>query len=205
MSDDIHADLVALAGSGQEIVLADPAWKFASNSKAKPGRNAERHYRTMPLAEIEALPVRDVVADNALLFLWITSPLLAVGAHLPIMRAWGFKPSAVAFTWVKAKRSLPWHAKIGPADLHLGQGLTTRKNTETVLLGQRGRSLRVHRGVQEVILAPVREHSRKPDLAYQRILQYVGPDRRMLEMFARESRFGFHALGDEATKFDEAA
>lgn len=205
MSDDIHADLLGLAGGDFNVVLADPAWTFKGNSAAKPGRNAARHYPVMTLAEIEALPVRDVVAKEAALFLWITTPLLVIGAHIPIMKAWGFTPTATAFTWVKLRRGHPWHHKIGAEDLHLGQGLTTRKNTEVIVLGKRGRSLRVDAGVQEVILAPVREHSRKPDESYRRINRYVGEGRRKLELFSREDRFGFHGLGNQAGMFNVAA
>lgn len=65
-------------------IVADPPWSFKSNSKARPGRNAMRHYETMSLEEIEALPVKDLAADNCALFLWITSPFLAIGAHIAI-------------------------------------------------------------------------------------------------------------------------
>jgi N6-adenosine-specific RNA methylase IME4 len=67
-------------------------------------------------------------------------------------------------------------------DLHVGLGLTTRKN-EFCLLGRRGNCKRQSKKVREVILAPVREHSRKPDEAYRRIMEYAdGP---YVELFAR--------------------
>ena len=58
-----------------DVILADPPWAFASNSVAKPGRNVRRHYPTMTLPEICALPVSALAARNALLLMWITAPL----------------------------------------------------------------------------------------------------------------------------------
>ena len=142
----IHADIAARAGAGFQVVMADPPWSFQSNSAEKPGRNARRHYDVMNLTEIEALPVKAMVANDAALFLWMLPSFLAAGLHLPIMKAWGFKPSSVALTWVKTQRNHPWHFKVGESDLHFGQGLTTRKQTEVCLLGVRGRSLRVDGG-----------------------------------------------------------
>src|ERR1700743_657191 len=83
------------------IIAADVPWAFKSNSVGKPGRNAMRHYDCMSLDDIAALPVRDVVADDACLFFWITGPFLAIGAHIPIMKAWGFEPSGMGFVWIK--------------------------------------------------------------------------------------------------------
>lgn len=82
-------------------ILADPPWRFKSNSTARPGRNAMGHYECMTVEEISALPVGELAAPDSALFLWITGPFLALGAHLPLMRAWGFKPSGMGFVWIK--------------------------------------------------------------------------------------------------------
>lgn len=185
---------------GWEVILSDPPWRFKSNSVEKPGRNAMRHYDTMTLAEIEALPVRDVVARDALLAFWITGPLLVVGAHLPIFKAWGFKPSAMGFVWIKTNRRHVADA-FTESDLFMGGGFTTRKNAEFIVFGKRGRSLRRNASVREVIVSAVREHSRKPDEIHDRLETYAG-ERRRLEMFGRRSRPGWHVVGNEATKFD---
>ena len=122
-------------------IAAEPPWDFKSNSAALPGRNARRHYPTMSLKEIAALPVGDHAADNAVLFLWITGPLLAIGAHLPIMKAWRFKPSGMGFVWIKLNPSAA-SLFILKTDLATGGGFTTRKNAEFCLIGKRGRSVR---------------------------------------------------------------
>ena len=79
----------------------DPPWDFKSNSKNRPGRNARRHYKTMSLSEIAAMPVGDLLAPDSLVGLWITGPLLVTGAHIPIFKAWGVKPNAMGFVWIK--------------------------------------------------------------------------------------------------------
>lgn len=124
-----------------------------------------------------------------------------------MIEAWGFRYSAVAFTWVKLKRSHdPNQLRILPSaehDLHVGLGLTTRKNAEFCLLARRGNARRISKSVREIIMAPVREHSRKPDAAYERVRDYcAGP---YLELFARTGRPGWTAWGNETDKFEDAA
>jgi N6-adenosine-specific RNA methylase IME4 len=110
----------------------------------------------------------------------------------------------VAFTWVKLKRSIDTRqlrvTTTLESDLHVGLGLTTRKNAEFCILGRRGNAKRLSKSVREIILSPVREHSRKPDEFYRRAQQYAaGP---YLELFSRETRSGWDHWGLEAGKFD---
>lgn len=197
---------------GYQVIYADPPWKFRSNRDASTFEQLEAirgvngravPYPTMTLHQIRDLPVRQIVAPQAVLFMWITGPFLAIGAHLPIMKAWGFKPKAMGFTWVKLKRSKTNHELLGflPADLHVGLGLTTRKNAEFCIIGTRGKSLRQSRSVHEVGVFPLREHSRKPVEFRQRIETYVGPGLRMAEMFSREPAPGWETFGNETAKF----
>lgn len=189
-------------------ILVDPPWHFRARTALQVGnwtsrRDAEKHYRVMGVDDIAALPVGELAAKDAHLFLWITGPLLVEGKHVEIMKAWGFRPSAVGFTWVKLKRRHdPMQLRFlatADGDLHVGLGLTTRKNTEYCLLGRRGNARRNAKDVREVILAPVREHSRKPEEARDRIVRYCdGP---YLELFARERRPGWDAWGAEVDKF----
>jgi N6-adenosine-specific RNA methylase IME4 len=84
-------------------------------------------------------------------------------------------------------------------DVHFGLGHTTRKSTETCFLGRRGRPKRLSRAVREVIIAPVREHSRKPDEQYSRIEAFCEGPR--LELFARQRVPGWVPWGNEIDKF----
>ena len=184
------------------MVVADPPWHFRARTALQmtnwtSRRDAEKHYPVMGVDDIAALPVRDVVAPDAHLLLWITGPLLIEGKHIQIMKAWGFKPSSVAFTWVKLKRSIDvCQLRLTTtleSDLHVGLGLTTRKNAEFCLLGRRGNAKRLSKSVREII--------RKPEEFYRRAQQYAaGP---YLEMFSRQSRPGWDAWGLEVGKFDQ--
>lgn len=192
--------------SGYRAIMADPPWHFRARTALQVSnwtsrRDAEKHYAVMGIEDIKAIPVRDMAAKDAHLFLWTTGPCLPLAFE--VITAWGFRYSAVAFTWVKLKRSFdPGQLRVLPtaeSDLHVGLGLTTRKNTEFCLLGRRGGARRNAKDVREVIMSPVREHSRKPEEAAARIMRYCdGP---YLEMFARTRRPGWDVWGNEVDKF----
>jgi N6-adenosine-specific RNA methylase IME4 len=193
----IFAPLPVVEG-GFQCVVADVPSRFRSNSKAKPGRNAIRHYNCHSMPTIASLPVRNVVARNAFLWFWTTGPLIAIGAHIPVIRAWGFEPTAMGFVWVKLNPKAPslW---FGERDLFFGPGLTTRKNAEYVVLCRRGHPERLAKDVFEIIVAPRRQHSRKPTEVYRRIERYcVGP---RLDLFACERRNGWIPYGAEIDKY----
>jgi N6-adenosine-specific RNA methylase IME4 len=118
-----------------------------------------------------------------------------------IVRPWGAQYSARAFVGIKIKQSAANGLPFGiTADsLHRGLGHTTRKNAEDCLLFKVGTPKRLAADVDEVILAPVRENSRKSDEAIERIERFcAGP---CVELFARETRPGWDVWGDEIGKF----
>lgn len=187
-------------------ILVDPPWTFksyAASKNIKSDRHVERHYRTMTLADIKALPIADLAsADGTHLFLCATGPCLSQA--FDVLKAWGFKYSSVAFTWIKLKRSHDSNQlRVLPSadgDFHVGLGFTTRKNAEFVLLGRRGNARRISKKVRELIIAPVREHSRKPDELYTRIEEYAcGP---YLDLFGRQERPGWTVRGDQSDMFN---
>jgi hypothetical protein len=67
--------------------------------KVRPNQKAELDYVTMTLDEIKALPVQNIAAENAVLFLWTTHAFLE--SAFDVMRAWGFKYQR-CLTWDKA-------------------------------------------------------------------------------------------------------
>lgn len=167
-------------------ILADPPWRFETRGAGGKGRSAESHYPTMTLGEIEAMPVLDLAADDSALFLWVTSDMLLEAAGL--MAAWGFELKSTAFIWVK--QGAP------------GLGYWTRKGAEICLLGTRGSPKRLNADVAEVIHAPRREHSQKPEEAYARIERLVaGP---YLDLFGRKPREGWTVWGNDPALREEA-
>lgn len=202
-------DMLSLPQAGRyAMVCVDPPWNFRARTALQMAnwssrRDVEKHYAVMTEADIAELPVKQIAAPDAHLLLWITGPMFVQGKHLPIMKAWGFKPSSVAFTWVKLKRSIDVRqlrlTVTQESDLHVGLGLTTRKNAEFCVLGRRGNAKRISKSVREIILSPVREHSRKPNAFYERAMAYAaGP---YVELFSREPRPGWDQWGLETDKF----
>ncbi len=170
-------------------ILADPPWSFKTRSEAGEGRSAKNHYSTMSLEEIKALPVSSVAAPDSCLFLWAIDPMIPQA--LDVMKAWGFEFKTIGFYWVKQNK--------GGAGFFTGMGFWTRANPEQVLLGTRGRPKRKAMDVRRLLIAPRREHSRKPSAIHTRIEDLVaGP---YLELFARERMTGWDAIGDEVGRF----
>lgn len=175
---------------GYNIIHADPPWPFDNYSAKGESRNPNRHYATMPIKQIQALPVGDIAAGNCALFLWVVDPLLDQG--LETLRRWGFRYTSVAFTWAKrTSRDAAWH---------MGTGYYTRGNPETCLLGMMGRLERKSGGVRQLIVEPVREHSRKPDRVADDIVRLFG-DLPRVELFARTKRPGWDAWGNQVDRF----
>jgi N6-adenosine-specific RNA methylase IME4 len=212
VSDLLPPDHVfaGLRREGYGCIVADPPWLFRARTALQMSnwtsrRDAEKHYAVMGIDDIASLPVRDLAAPDCHLFLWITGPLLVEGKHVEIMKTWGFRPSSVGFTWIKLKKKFDAaqlsFRPTAEADLHVGLGLTTRKNAEFCLIGRRGNCRRDSKRVREIIMAPVREHSRKPDEFRRRVAEYIGPGVQVCELFARERHLGWDAWGLEIDKF----
>ncbi len=178
-------DLAALVDARRTFgaILADPPWLWRPWS-AK-GADRSPGYRTDPLAEIAALPVQKLAAKDCALFVWVVWPMLREA--LDLIDAWGFDYKTCGLAWMKQNPS--------GEGLFLGQGYWTRANSEVCLLATRGAPTRLDAGVPQAILAPVREHSQKPDEVHERVERLVaGP---YLELYARSPREGWTAWGNE--------
>lgn len=182
-------------------IAADVPWAYKTRSEKGMGKSAEKHYATMHLHNIARLPVIRHAAPDCHLLFWVTGPFLAIGAHIPIMRSWGFDPTAIWGVWVKPTKE-SWnngHLMLDDAVWKMGMGHTSRQNAEFVVIGRRGNPRRLSKSVRQIITAPLREHSRKPDQFFENAMKYgQGP---YLELFGREQRKGWTVRGDESDKF----
>lgn len=180
--------------------LADPPWRFETWSGKGKARAADNHYQTMRLEDIAALPVSDLAAEDAVLFLWSCWPMLPEAMSL--IEAWGFTYKTCGFDWMKARASQIDMFR-DDADVQVGMGYWTRANTEPCLLATRGKPKRINADVRQGIIEPRREHSRKPDCVHGRIERLVdGP---YLELFARAQRPNWTVWGNQTDKFTAAA
>lgn len=179
-----------LSFGAYSLLMIDPPWAFVTRSEKGQGKSPSAHYGTMTMEEIAALPVADLAADDCLLWMWCTGNNLPQA--LQIMDAWGFVFSTSG-AWVKTTR----RGKIA-----FGTGFVLRNSHEPFLIGRRGAPKIAVRNVRSTLMAPVREHSRKPDLAYQEARRLI-PYGRAADIFSRETRDGgWESWGNEAGKFD---
>lgn len=143
------------------VIYADPPWSYADKNCIGA---AEAQYHCMNVNDICALPVKDIAADNCVLFLWATYPMLKEA--LKVIEAWGFTYKSIAFQWVKLNRS--------GFGFFYGLGRWTRGNTEPCLLAVKGKPSRNSNSVSQLIFAPVGRHSQKPAETRDRIIQLMG-------------------------------
>ena len=184
--------LVAM-GMRAGAIMADPGIAFEAYSPKGEGRTPQNYYQCSGFQELAALPVATIVKEDCFLFLWM--PLRSVFLTEPLMRAWGFAFSGSAFAWAKQNKS--------GEGWFMGTGYGTRKNVEICWLGRRGKPQRKSMGVRELIVAPRREHSRKPDEVYARIEALAeGP---YVELYARQQWPGWICIGNEVGKFQTEA
>ncbi len=179
----------ALANKTFATVLADPPWQFVNRTgKVAPEHRRLNRYGTMTLDEICALPVSEVLAPTAHLYLWVPNALLPEG--LRVLNAWGFN----------YKSNIVWHKlrKDGGSDGR-GVGFYFRNVTEILLFGTRGKNARTldpGRTQVNYLGTRKREHSRKPDEQYP-LIEGCSPGPR-LEMFSRGTRKGWTVWGNQA-------
>lgn len=166
------------------IIYADPPWRY--EQKRLQGA-AEKHYPTMGIKEMCALPVADLADKDCVLFMWVTFPMLPEAFKL--MEAWGFEYKTVAFVWLKQNKKSPsWF---------YGLGFWTRGNAEICLLAKKGKPSRRSASVHQFIISSIEQHSKKPDITRDRIVELMG-DVPRIELFARQKTDGWDVWGNEA-------
>jgi N6-adenosine-specific RNA methylase IME4 len=177
-------------------ILADPPWHFDVWAEGS-NRNASSKYDTMRADDIAAMPVSNLAAPNCALFMWMVWPRLHEAVN--VIESWGFTYKTCAFNWIKANtKQIDMFRE--DADCFAGMGYWTRANSEACLLATRGKPKRLNADVRQGIIAPRREHSRKPDGIHERIERLVGGP--YLELFARQQRPGWTVWGNQTDKFE---
>ena len=141
----------------------------------------------MTLEDLKRLPVSAIASNDAVLFIWVIFSLLPQA--LQVISAWGFDYKTCGFTWVKRNKiAKRWF---------WGMGYYTRANAEICLLATKGKGLRrISRSVHSVIDTPIENHSKKPDVVRDKIVELFG-DLPRIELFARQKTKGWDALGND--------
>jgi len=170
-----------------QIIYADPPYKFQTFKDDTASRWVGDKYPLMHFDDLCGLPLPQIADGNSALFLWVTMPFLNKGIEL--VSKWGFVYKTVAFTWIKTNTN--------SMGLFWGMGYYTRSNAELCLLGIRGNPLeRKSHSVHSVIMSPVQEHSKKPSIVREKIVELFG-DLPRIELFARQKVEGWDCWGNE--------
>uniref|UniRef100_A0A6M3KU70 Putative methyltransferase n=1 Tax=viral metagenome TaxID=1070528 RepID=A0A6M3KU70_9ZZZZ len=160
-----------------QIILADPPypikWQGSNSIGTKP-----LEYPTMTIAELCNLPVKQIVDDCSMLFIWTTNSFLP--ETLGIIKFWGFQYDKL-WTWCKPT----------------GAGGHPRNATEHLVIARRGALItldRHERAINNWTPAPTGRHSEKPQIFVDEI-ERLYPNTRRIELFARVKRFGWDSIG----------
>lgn len=160
------------------VIYADPPWRYEHAESMS--REIENHYPTMTLEDICALPVASIATEDAILFMWATSPKLREA--MDVLEAWGFTYRTCAI-WAKPQ---------------IGMGYYFRQQHELLLVATKGdmpTPLPASRP-GSVVTADREEHSAKPEAFYEIIEGMYDLPR--IELFARNAREGWAAWGNQA-------
>ena len=168
------------------VIYADPPWKYKTWTEG--GGTAEKHYPTMKLDDIIEMKdtIEKISDNNCILFLWVTFPCLLEG--LKVMKEWGFTYKTCGFNWVKRNKK--------SNTFFFGMGYWTRANSELCLIGTNGTIKRKSNKVFQIVDTPIEEHSKKPDVVRDRIVELVG-DIPRIELFARQTANNWDCWGNE--------
>jgi N6-adenosine-specific RNA methylase IME4 len=161
------------------IIYADPPWRF--DFPISDSRRIENQYPTQEIEDIYNLDVKSITTDDAILFLWTSTPFLKKG--LRVLEEWGFE-YRTSMVWVKPS---------------IGLGQWVRQRHEYILIGVKG-NIPIPKGSNKpdsVVEAPRQEHSKKPDVMYE-IIEKMYPELPKVELFSRNQRAGWSSWGFEA-------
>jgi N6-adenosine-specific RNA methylase IME4 len=162
------------------IIYADPPWNYGDKRDGNT-TGAEDHYPSMTIEELCNLPIKNIAEDDAVLFLWVTSPLLE--ECFDVIRAWGFKYKT-SFIWDKIKHNMGHYNSV---------------RHELLLVCTRGKckpdNIKLFDSVQSIERT---EHSKKPE-EFRQIIETLYEYGNKIELFARRSVDGWEVWGNEPT------
>lgn len=176
-ADLLHGDYQALS--------VDCPWEYNSKKTGGSMKSGScQKYPTMSLDELGDLPVRNITAKNAVLFLWITTPLKGEIIESGLIQKWGFKYKTSLY-WIKEGR--------------LGLGYWWRGAVEEVLFCIKGKVPPFKEPSPNIITAKRGAHSEKPPEFWDKIEPVLSRNNlnKRVELFSRCPREGWDAFGNE--------
>jgi N6-adenosine-specific RNA methylase IME4 len=183
---DDQRERIRLANEPEKysVIYADPPWQYTSGDQhgtEEQDTVLGDHYPSMSLAEICDLPVKQMAAENAVLWMWVTSPTLE--ESFEVIRSWGFKYKA-SMIWDKVAHNV-------------GNYVSVRH--ELLLICTKGQPPKVPKLVDSVVEIDRGEHSRKPEY-FRELIEELYPSAKRIELFRRgDVPEGWDAWGNEVT------
>jgi N6-adenosine-specific RNA methylase IME4 len=186
------ADLQELIAKGRKFgsIYADPPWRHPNTFSFGA---AFSQYQTMTIGEIAALPIRELVADDAHLHIWVV-PSVWWDVKL-VIEAWGFNPDPPhPFSWYKEGRIGMGNIWRGQHEIMLslvrgGANYANDKSVRSILFGE-----------ESALRSPRLGHSEKPD-EVRTIIKRISPAP-YLELFGRKDIKGWAVWGNQIAKTD---
>lgn len=161
------------------VLYADPPWKYGDQLTENYGAT-KYHYPTMTIEELCAMPVAEIAEDDAVLFLWVTSPLLE--ECFPVIEAWGFEYKT-SFVWDKVKHNMGHYNSV---------------RHEFLLVCTRGSCTpdvsKLYDSVQSIERS--KKHSEKPE-EFRQIIDTLYPHGNRIELFARKTTEKWEVYGNQ--------
>lgn len=173
---------------GYGAILADPPWRYEMRSAKGEAKSPQAHYLTMDDQALLELPVGHLAGPDCILVMWAVWPKLDFA--MALMQRWGFT----------FKTGGAWHKRTRHGKTQFGTGYILRGACEPFIVGTIGSPKAGSKSVRNLIDAPVREHSRKPEDMRQMVEQLT-PGQWRCELFAREPWAGNDVWGNEVEKF----
>lgn len=166
------------------VIYADPPWKYGNTMPDYFTEQAD-HYVLMTVKEICEMPVKDIAEDNAVLFLWVTSPILR--ESFDVVSAWGFEYKS-SFVWDKIAHNMGHYNSV---------------RHELLLVCTRGSCTpdiaKLFDSVQSIERT---QHSEKPEY-FRHIIDTLYPNGKRIELFARKQVANWETYGNEVSSLSE--
>ena len=164
-----------------QIIYADPAWSYGDKQNSKLRGGAIKHYGTMKTTDICLLPIKKITDKNAVLFLWVTSPLLEDSFR--VIKEWGYKYKS-SFVWDKVLHNMGHYNSV---------------RHEFLLICTKGSCTPQFVKLFDSVVSEERtkKHSQKPEV-FRQIIDTLYPQGKRIELFARQSVDGWDCWGNEA-------
>lgn len=177
-----------------DVIYADPPWSYYNDMSVSPDCTTVKGMRRPPYPvlstkDICKIPVNKISNDNCILFIWTTDYHLE--KCMDVIRAWGFVYKTIGFVWAKKNRN-------GSQVSFMG-AYTKKSGCELCLIATKGKDAHrmvIKHNVNSFVEYPRQEHSKKPNIIRDRIVDLIG-DRKRVELFARETFCGWDSWGNE--------